>query len=182
MSTAVAVASLHDRAHAAARAHEADPYGAIVERVGDARVVMIGEASHGTHEFYRERAELTKHLIERKGFAAIAVEADWPDALRVKRYVTGMGSDRDAEAALGGFRRFPTWMWRNAEMLDFIGWLRDYNATRAARSRVGFYGLDLYSLQTSLDAVLAYLEPAGVTRASTKSLIRRTTATTSRRG
>ena len=158
MSTAVAVASLHDRAHAAARAHEADPYGAIVERVGDARVVMIGEASHGTHEFYRERAELTKHLIERKGFAAIAVEADWPDALRVKRYVTGMGSDRDAEAALGGFRRFPTWMWRNAEMLDFIGWLRDYNETRAARSRVGFYGLDLYSLQTSIDAVLAYLE------------------------
>ncbi|MDB5039285.1 MAG: hypothetical protein JWN27_11 [Candidatus Eremiobacteraeota bacterium] len=157
-TTAVAVASLRDRAAADALAHAEDPYNAIVERVGNARVVMIGEASHGTHEFYRERAEITQRLIEQKGFSAVAVEGDWPDALRVNRYVTGTGDDPDAADALAGFRRFPTWMWRNADVLDFVGWLRDFNEPRQRRARAGFYGLDLYSLQTSIDAVIAYLE------------------------
>jgi erythromycin esterase-like protein len=156
--TAVAVASLHDRAAADALAHAEDPYKALIERVGSARVVLIGEASHGTHEFYRERAEITQRLIEQKGFAAVAVEADWPDALRVNRYVTGTSDDADAADALAGFRRFPTWMWRNADVLDFVGWLRDFNEPRERRSRVGFYGLDLYSLQTSIGAVIQYLE------------------------
>ena len=158
MSTAVAVASLHDRAAADALAHAEDPYKALVERVGNARVVLIGEASHGTHEFYHERAEITRRLIEQKGFVAVAVEADWPDALRVSRYVTGTGDDPDSADALAGFRRFPTWMWRNTDVLDFVGWLRDFNESRARRSRVGFYGLDLYSLQTSIGAVIHYLE------------------------
>jgi erythromycin esterase-like protein len=158
MSTAIAVASLHDRAAADVLAHAKDPYKALVERVGNARIVMIGEASHGTHEFYRERIEITQRLIEQKGFAGVAIEADWPDALRVNRYVTGTGDDPDATDALAGFRRFPTWMWRNADVLDFVGWLRDFNASRQRRSRVGFYGLDLYSLQTSIEAVIHYLE------------------------
>ena len=90
-------------------------------------VVLLGEASHGTHEFYRERALITRRLIEEKGFTAVAVEADWPDAYRVNRYVRGAADDGDAEEALRGFRRFPTWMWRNAEVLDFVGWLREHN-------------------------------------------------------
>ena len=158
MSTALAVASLHDRAAADALAHARDPYKALLERVGNARVVMIGEASHGTHEFYRERIEITQRLIEEHGFAGVAVEADWPDALRVNRYVSGSGDDADAVDALAGFRRFPTWMWRNADVLDFVGWLRDFNSSRRPKSRVGFYGLDLYSLQTSIEAVVHYLE------------------------
>jgi erythromycin esterase-like protein len=158
MSSAVAVASLHDRAAADALAHAEDPYKALVERVGNARVVLMGEASHGTHEFYHERAEITQRLIEQKGFSGVAVEADWPDALRVNRYVTGTGNDPDAADALAGFRRFPTWMWRNADVLDFVGWLRDFNESRPRRRRVGFYGLDLYSLQTSIEAVIHYLE------------------------
>ena len=100
------------------------------------RVALIGEASHGTHEFYHERAEITRLLIEQKGFAAVAVEADWPDALRVNRYVSGTGDDPDSADALAGFRRFPTWMWRNADVLDFVGWLRDFNESRARRSRL----------------------------------------------
>jgi erythromycin esterase-like protein len=105
--------SLCDRA--VASAHADDPYAALLERAGQARFVLIGEVSHGTHEFYRERGEITKRLIADKGFSAVAVEADWPDALRVNRYVHGTGDDPDATDALGGFRRFPTWMWRNAE-------------------------------------------------------------------
>ncbi|MDB5028400.1 MAG: hypothetical protein JWO66_2089 [Candidatus Eremiobacteraeota bacterium] len=167
-TTAVAVASLRDRAAFDSVLHESDPYRTIVERVGNAQVVMIGEASHGTHEFYRERAEITRRLIERKGFSAVAVEGDWPDALRVNRYVTGTGDDADAADALGGFRRFPTWMWRNADVLDFVGWLRDFNEPRERRARAGFYGLDLYSLLSSIDAVIAYLDkvdPAAAARA-----------------
>jgi erythromycin esterase-like protein len=136
---------------------DANDYDALLAGIGDARVVMIGEASHGTHEFYRERALITKRLIAEQGFTAVAVEADWPDAYRVNRYVRGSGSDEDAVEALAGFGRFPTWMWRNADVLDFVGWLRSHNDTQAADRRVGFYGLDLYSLRTSIEAVLAYL-------------------------
>jgi len=127
----------------------------LLSLVGDARFVLLGEASHGTHEFYRERAEITKALIEHKGFNAVAVEADWPDAYRVNRYVRGGSADADAVDSLDGFKRFPTWMWRNADVVDFIGWLRAHNDEAAAQ--VGFYGLDLYSLNASIDAVIEYL-------------------------
>ncbi len=144
-------------------------YDALVELIGDARLVLLGEASHGTHEFYRERARITRRLIEERGFTAVAVEGDWPDADRVSRYVQGGGDDGDAEEALRGFRRFPTWMWRNAEVLDFVGWLRTHNEQLAsAQKSVGFYGLDLYSMNSSMEAVVAYLEdvdPAAASRA-----------------
>ncbi len=129
----------------------------VLELVGDARCALIGEASHGTHEFYRIRAEITKRLIREKGFTSVAVEADWPDAYRVNRYVQGRGTDEDAEEALEGFRRFPQWMWRNADVLDFVGWLRTHNDGLPETERVGFYGLDLYSLHASIEAVLRYL-------------------------
>jgi len=126
--------------------------------VGDARVVLLGEASHGTHDFYRVRAEITKRLIRERGFRAVAVEADWPDAYRVNRYVRGRSTDAGAVEALGGFLRFPQWMWRNADVLDFVGWLREYNDGIAGQAeRIGFYGLDLYSLHASMAAVLEYL-------------------------
>ncbi len=112
-------------------------YDALMDVVGDARFALLGEASHGTHEFYRERAEITKRLITEKGVTAVAVEADWPDAYRVNRYVRGVSDDADAQTALADFRRFPTWMWRNTDVVD---------------------GLDLYSLRASMDAVLRYLE------------------------
>src|SRR5215472_16333365 len=99
----------------------------LIERLSRARLVLLGEASHGTHEFYRERAEISKRLIAERGFRAVAVEADWPDAYRVNRYIRGAGDDKEAVEALAGFQRFPTWMWRNADVLDFVGWLRSYN-------------------------------------------------------
>ena len=107
----------------------ADDYDPLLELIGDASLVLLGEASHGSHEFYRERALITRRLIEEKGFTGVAVEADWPDAYRVNRYVRGAREDADAEEALRGFQRFPTWMWRNAEVLDFVGWLRAHNDT-----------------------------------------------------
>ena len=134
-------------------------YDELLDRIGAARIVLLGEASHGSHEFYAERARITRRLIEERGFTAIAIEGDWPDAYRVNRYVRGAGRDRDAEEALGGFRRFPTWMWRNADVLELVGWLRDHNdGVEHAARRVGFYGLDLYSLYESIEAVIAYLE------------------------
>ncbi|MGB6944853.1 MAG: erythromycin esterase family protein [Bryobacteraceae bacterium] len=102
-------------------------YDPLLEFIGDARFVLRGEASHGTHEFYRQRAQITKRLIQEKGFTTVAVEADWPDAYRVNRYVRGQSSDADASDALSGFKRFPAWMWRNADVLDFVGWLREHN-------------------------------------------------------
>lgn len=146
-----------------------EDFDPLLEQIGAARFALLGEASHGTHEFYRIRAAITKRLILEKGFSAVAVEADWPDAHRVHRYVTGGGDDADATEALGGFRRFPQWMWRNADVLDFVGWLRAHNdALPTTAPRVGFYGLDLYSLHTSIDAVLQYLrivDPAAARRA-----------------
>jgi erythromycin esterase-like protein len=135
-----------------------DELAPLLEAIGDARFVLLGEASHGTHEFYRERARITQELIRTKGFTAVAVEADWPDAYRVNRYLQGASADGDAVEALGGFKRFPTWMWRNAEVVDFVGWLRAYNDERAAsEAKVCFYGLDLYSLGASIEAVIDYL-------------------------
>lgn len=146
-------------------------YDALIDAIGDARIVLLGEATHGTHEFYRERAFITRRLIVEKGFAGVAVEADWPDAYRVNRYVRGAGTDEDAVESLGDFGRFPTWMWRNADVLDFVGWLRTHNAAQAVEARAGFYGLDLYSLRASMQAVLAYLDkvdPDAARRARTR--------------
>ena len=141
---------LHGHAH---------DYDALFEQIGDARVVLLGEATHGTHEFYRERARITQRLITEKGFTVVATEADWPDAYRVNRWIRGAGDDTSAGAALGGFQRFPTWMWRNAEVLSLVDWLREYNAELGdAGRRVGFYGLDLYSMYTSIAEVLRYLD------------------------
>lgn len=130
----------------------------ILTLIGDARFVLIGEASHGTHEFYKYRAEITKRLIEEKGFCAVAVEADFPDAYRVNRYVRGMGGDQTGNEALSDFMRFPLWMWRNADVLNFIGWLRNFNSKKPHNRQIGFYGLDLYSLHASIRSVLDYLD------------------------
>jgi erythromycin esterase-like protein len=147
----------------------AEDYEPLMRLIGSSRLVLLGEASHGTHEFYRERAEITKRLIEEKGFTAVAVEADWPDAYRVNRYVRPEGDDVEAVDALAGFKRFPAWMWRNADVLDFVGWLRAYNESLPPAARkAGFYGLDLYSLHASIEAVLDYLDkvdPVGASRA-----------------
>ncbi|HEU5245968.1 MAG TPA: erythromycin esterase family protein, partial [Candidatus Udaeobacter sp.] len=134
-------------------------FDSLVDLVGDARFVLLGEASHGTHEFYRIRAQISKVLIAQRGFNAVAVEADWPDAYRVNRFVRGASGDSDSVEALAGFQRFPQWMWRNADVLDFVGWLREHNDQQAFEDRkCGFYGLDLYSLHASIEAVLAYLD------------------------
>jgi erythromycin esterase-like protein len=139
----------------------AQDYDPLLDLVGGARFVLLGEASHGTHEFYRERAQITKRLITEKGFTAVAAEADWPDAYRVNRYVRGASDDADAREALADFRRFPAWMWRNTDVLEFVEWLRAHNAALPpGATRVGFYGLDLYSLHASMEAVLRYLEQA----------------------
>jgi erythromycin esterase-like protein len=123
-----------------------------------ASLVLIGEATHGTHEFYRIRADLTRALIEQRGFGIVAVEADWPDAYRANRWARLLGDDETAEAALGDFTRFPRWMWRNREVVRFLRWLRGHNAEQALSGRVGFYGLDLYSLHRSIACVIEYLE------------------------
>jgi erythromycin esterase-like protein len=131
----------------------------LLERMTQARFALVGEASHGTHEFYRERAEITKRLITEHGYTVVAAEADWPDAYRVNLFVRGESDDGDAEEALRDFRRFPSWMWRNTDVVDFITWLREWNdALPAGAHKVGFYGLDLYSLHTSMAAVTDYLD------------------------
>jgi erythromycin esterase-like protein len=163
--------SLARRIHEAAEPLTGSPrdYDSLLELVGNAHFVLLGEATHGTHEFYRERAQITKRLIREKGFCAVAVEADWPDAYRVNHFVRGASGDAEAVDALGGFKRFPQWMWRNADVLDFIGWLREHNDGQKKDDRkAGFYGLDLYSLHASIEAVLAYLarvDPASANRA-----------------
>lgn len=134
-------------------------YDALVRKARNAHCVLIGEASHGTHEFYATRAELTRRLIDEEDFRGVALEADWPDSFRVHRFVTGRGQDRNANAALMDFRRFPSWMWRNAVVVDFVEWLRKWNSARAAEHDfAGFYGMDLYSMHTSIEAVLDYLD------------------------
>ncbi len=133
-----------------------DPaFGAMFDRFGDARVVLLGEASHGTSEFYRARAAITRRLVERHGFTIVAVEADWPDAATIDRYVRHR-EPRDGEQA--AFERFPTWMWRNVEVDAFVRWLRGHNAQRPYERMCGFYGLDLYNLSASMRAVIDFLE------------------------
>jgi len=142
---------------------EQDRHDALLKMIGNARIVLLGEASHGTMEFYRERARITRRLVTDHGFDAVAIEGDWPDAQRINRFVRGRSDDRSADQALRGFERFPAWMWRNTEVRDFIGWLRAHNDTRPVPQRVGFYGLDLYSLHKSMASVgqfLANRDPA----------------------
>jgi erythromycin esterase-like protein len=137
----------------------ASDYDPLMDLIGDARLVLIGEATHGTHEFYEQRAEITKRLIQEKNFTAVAVEADFPDAYRINRFVRGVDNDRTPEEALRSLQRFPIWMWRNTDVVNFISWLRHYNdALPSDKSKVGFYGLDLYSMYASIREVLKYLE------------------------
>jgi erythromycin esterase-like protein len=134
-------------------------YDALLELIGDARFVLLGEATHGTREFYRARADITRRLVREKGFTAVAVEADWPDAYRVNRYVRGQGADASANEALGGFERFPQWMWRNTEVVRLVEGIRRHNQGLGdGAAAVGFYGLDLYSLYTSIAEVIRYLD------------------------
>lgn len=135
-----------------------DEFVSVVSWLGDASVVLIGEASHGTHEFYAARARITQRLIEERGFTAVAIEGDWPDAYRVNEYVRG-GEGGNADDALAGFQRFPTWMWRNTAVAEFVAWLHRRNGTvRSPEEAAGFYGLDLYSLHASMQAVVDYLQ------------------------
>jgi len=143
-----------------------DEFDELLRRIGNARFVLLGEASHGTHEFYEARACITLRLVAERGFGAVAIEGDWPDAYRVNRYVRGLGADRSAADALAGFRRFPTWMWRNTAVVDLVERLRALNDGRPAAARTGFYGLDLYSLNASMSAVLEYLDREDATVAA----------------
>jgi erythromycin esterase-like protein len=150
-------AAIEEHAHPITGEH--GDYGVLLDLVGDRRFVLIGEASHGTHDFYTERARITRRLIDECGFTAVAVEADWPDAYRVNRYVMGLSDDEDANAALSDFRRFPAWMWRNRDVLAFVEWLRARNDAHAhPATKARFYGLDLYSLRASIEAVVDYLD------------------------
>jgi erythromycin esterase-like protein len=134
-------------------------YAPLIHTIGNCHFALLGEASHGTHDFYHRRAQITQWLIEEKGFTSVAVEADWPDAYRVNRFVQGRSDDADALEALDSFKRFPAWMWRNTDVVEFISWLREYNDTLPEGARkVGFYGLDLYSLHASARAVLEFLD------------------------
>ncbi len=141
----------------------------LLDRIGDARIVAIGEASHGTHEYYAWRAALTRRLVEERGFRFVAVEGDWPDCYRVNRSVRlRPGSDDDPRDALDAFPRWPTWMWANDDVVEFCRWLREFNAGRPADQRVGFYGIDVYSLWDSMQALIGWLrehEPEHVDRA-----------------
>jgi erythromycin esterase len=143
----------------------------LLDRIGEAPFVLLGEASHGTHEFYAWRAALTRRLISEKGFRFVAVEGDWPDCYRVSRSVTGVpGAPADPGEVLRTFARWPTWMWANEEVLHFARWLREHNTALPAEQRVGFYGLDVYSLWDSLHATIDYLrehEPEHVAPAMT---------------
>src|SRR5207302_212158 len=132
-----------------------DEFGAPFDRFGDARVVLLGEATHGTSEFYRARAAITQRLIVDHGFNIVAVEADWPDAARIDRYVRHLAPAREARSA---FQRFPSWMWRNEEVLGFVDWLRLHNEQLPPERRAAFRGLDVYSLGASIEAVLRYLD------------------------
>ena len=138
------------------REEDLDP---LIERVGDARHVLLGEASHGTAEYYEWRTAITRRLVEEKGFRFVAVEGDWPDCYAINRYVKGWpDAARSARAVLDAYERWPTWMWANREVEALVGWLRALNDGRPEEEKVGFYGLDVYSLWDSLDAVTAYLE------------------------
>ena len=133
-------------------------YDALLDAIGDASLVLLGESTHGTREFYLERARITRRLIEEKGFTALALEADWSDAARIDRYVRGEGSDRSAVDSLAGFQRFPRWIWRNREVADLVEWIHAHNASLPPEAtRVGVYGIDLFGLGGSIEQVVSQL-------------------------
>ena len=154
----VLLSGLRQHLHALPSAAAEDPL--LVEQLSRARLALLGEASHGTHEFYDFRAALSRRLIQHYGFKAVAIEGDWPDALRADRFVRDNPSDddEDPDAALGSFERFPRWLWRNSDVTAFIAWLRIHNLQREERMHCGFYGLDLYSMHASMRAVIEYLD------------------------
>ncbi|HEY4542280.1 MAG TPA: erythromycin esterase family protein, partial [Noviherbaspirillum sp.] len=152
---------VRERMHMLTRHGDARELDPVLEAIGDAEVVLLGEATHGTREFYRYRTRISQRLIAERGFDAIAVEADWPDALVVDRHVRGdqdSAHGDDARQALSSFERFPRWMWRNEETVSLVRWLGTHNRRQDASHRCGFFGLDLYSLRRSMQAVVAYLE------------------------
>jgi erythromycin esterase-like protein len=140
-------------------------FDVLLEHVGDASVVLLGESTHGTHEFYDARAEITKRLITEKGFTTIAIEGDWPDTYRVNRYITHEGIDHNAIEALAESKRFPAWMWRNEVIVSLVDWLYAHNTSRDEQSRVNIYGLDLYSLHRSIEIVIQELQKIDPTAA-----------------
>lgn len=153
--TATLIAGLRRAAKPLATAEDLDP---LMDAIGEARYVLLGEATHGTADFYACRADISKRLIEEKGFSFVAVEGDWPDCYRVNRYVHWMDSDERAEDVLHAFERWPTWMWANRQVVEFVEWLRDHNRSLGNHRRAGFYGLDVYSLWESMAAVVEYLD------------------------
>lgn len=132
-------------------------YDPLLQAIGDARFVLLGESTHGTEEFYRERGRISERLVRERGFNAILIEGDWSPAFRINRYVRGIGGDRNADQALSGFTNFPQWMWPNTAFRDFVERLRAYNLTQPVERRVGVYGMDVYDLFEAQEAVLAYL-------------------------
>ncbi len=146
---------LHNAAEPLPNPSDADAFGKMFDRFGDARIVLLGEATHGTSEFYRARAAITRRLVEEHGFSIVAVEADWPDAARIDDYARH-NAPRPRKGDV--FVRFPTWMWRNLEMLEFADWMRGHNQGLADDRQVSFHGLDVYSLDESIHAVLGYLD------------------------
>lgn len=148
---------------------QGNDYSGLLDKIGDARFVLMGEATHGTHEFYQARIEISQALIKQKGFMAIAIEGDWPDTYRIHRYLKGQGQKDDWKSALTSFKRFPIWMWRNHTMGPFLQWLRAYNDALSSQPKIGFYGMDLYSLNASIKAVINYLatvDPEAAKRAA----------------
>jgi erythromycin esterase-like protein len=141
-----------------------DDLDPLIEDIGDAKYVLLGESSHGTSEYYTFRAELTKRLIKEKGFSVIAVEGDWPSCQSINRYIKNIGSPpSDVREALESFNRWPTWMWANQEIIELVQWLKDFNQQTKRKNKVGFYGLDVYSLWESMDEIIKYLERTGNT-------------------
>jgi erythromycin esterase-like protein len=141
-----------------------DDLDPLINAIGDAKYVLLGESSHGTSEFYTIRAELTKRLIKEKGFSVIAVEGDWPSCQSINRYIKNIGSPpNDVRTALESFNRWPTWMWANQEIIELIEWLKNFNQQTKRKNKVGFYGLDVYSLWESMDEIIKYLERTGNT-------------------
>jgi erythromycin esterase-like protein len=130
----------------------------LMEHIDDGPIVMLGEASHGTQEFYHARAEITKRLITEKGFKSVAIEGDFPDTFRVNRYVNFQSDDESSNQSLGDFKRFPAWMWRNEEMVSFVDWMRQHNKDLSSQERANIFGLDVYSLHKSIAVVIAQLE------------------------
>ena len=141
-------------------------YDTLLTCTRDAQLVLIGESTHGTHEFYQIRAEITKRLICEQGFNAVAIEGDWPDTYRINRYVKNDPTVQTGIDAVSEFKRFPTWMWRNQVVIEFIEWLQGYNVKVAEPKKVGFYGIDLYSLNTSVKVVIEYLQHTDVNAAA----------------